>query len=73
MQSRLGSKGAITATAHKLARYVYALLKHGRAYVSQGLEQYEAAMHERLERALREKARAPGYDLVPRQPLKPAM
>ncbi len=73
MQSRLGSKGAITATAHKLARYVYALLKHGQAYVSQSLEQYEAAMHERIERALRKKARALGYDLVPRQPLDPAM
>lgn len=73
MQSRLGPKGAITATAHKLARYVYALLKHGQAYVSQSLEQYEAAMHERLERALRKKARALGYDLVPRPPLNPAM
>lgn len=73
MQSRLGSKGAITATAHKLARYVYALLKHGQAYVSQSLEQYEVAMHERIERALRKKARALGYDLVPRQSLDPAM
>ena len=38
MNSRLGYKGAITATAHKLARYVYAMLKHGQAYVSQSLE-----------------------------------
>src|SRR5208337_4404822 len=37
--SRLGFQGAITATAHKLARYVYAMLKHGAAYVSQSLEQ----------------------------------
>lgn len=71
MNSRLGLKGAITATAHKLARYVYAMLKHGEAYVSQGLEQYEAAMHERIERTLRKKARALGYELVPRQPLSP--
>jgi CubicO group peptidase (beta-lactamase class C family) len=73
MRSRLGPKGAITATAHKLARYVYALLKQGQAYVSQGLEQYEAAMQQRIERALRKKARALGYDLVPRQPAAPAM
>ena len=66
MNSRLGYKGAITATAHKLARYVYAMLKHGQAYVSQGLEEYEAAMRERIERTLRKKARALGYDLVPR-------
>ena len=73
MNSRLGYKGAITATAHKLARYVYAMLKHGQAYVSQSLEQYEAATQERLERALRKKARALGYDLVPKQPLTPAV
>jgi transposase len=73
MNSRLGYKGAITATAHKLARYVYAMLKHGQAYVSQSLEQYEAATHERIERTLRKKARALGYDLVPRQPLRPAV
>jgi len=71
MNSRLGLKGAITATAHKLARYVYAMLKHGEAYVSQGLEQYEAAMHERIERTLRKRARALGYELIPRQPLSP--
>jgi hypothetical protein len=73
MNSRLGFKGAITATAHKLARYVYAMPKHGEAYVSQSLEQYEAATHERIERTLRKKARALGYDLVPRQPLSPAV
>ncbi len=73
MNSRLGYKGAITATAHKLARYVYALLKHGQAYVSQGLEQYEAAMRERMERALRKKARALGYDLAPRLPSTPTV
>ncbi len=73
MNSRLGYKGAITATAHNLARYVYAMLKHGQAYVSQSLEQYEAATQERIERTLRKKAHALGYDLVPRQPLKPAV
>src|SRR5208337_2060126 len=65
MNSRLGLKGAVTATAHKLARYVYAMLKHGEAYVSQSLEEYEAATQERIERTLRKKARALGYDLVP--------
>ena len=73
MNSRLGLKGAITATAHKLARYVYAMLKHGEAYVSQSLEQYEATMRERVERTLRKKARALGYDLVPRQSVSSAV
>jgi transposase len=73
MNSRLGLKGAITATAHKLARYVYAMLKHGQAYVSQSMDQYETAMRERIERTLRKKAHALGYELVPQQPLSPAM
>ena len=33
MKARLGTPKAITATAHKLARLVYSLLTHGRAYV----------------------------------------
>jgi transposase len=34
---------------------------------------YEAATQERIERTLRKKARALGYDPVPRQPLSPAV
>lgn len=72
IKSRLGTKGAITATAHKLARYVYALLKYGQAYVSQSLQEYEATVQERIDRALRKKAHALGYELVRREPLNPA-
>ncbi len=36
--ARRGVAPAITATAYKLARMVYARLKHGMAYVAQGLE-----------------------------------
>jgi transposase len=73
MNSRLGFKGAITATAHKLARYVYAMLKHGQAYVCQSLEQYETATRERIERTLRKKALDLGYDLIPKEPSRPAL
>jgi hypothetical protein len=52
MNSRLGYRGAITATAHKLPRYAYVMLKHGEAYVSQSLEQYETATQGRIERTL---------------------
>ena len=38
MKARLGAAEAITATAHKLALLVYRLLKHGEAYVQQGIE-----------------------------------
>src|SRR4029453_1037086 len=44
--ARRGLAKAITATADKLARIVYALLKHGTAYVAQGLAAYETADRE---------------------------
>jgi transposase len=40
MKARLGKAEAVTATAHKLARLIYRLIKHGEAYVRQGMEVY---------------------------------
>ena len=68
IKSRIGGRGAITATAHKLARLVYRLLKHGTEYVARSLLEYEAQVREKLERGLRRKAAALGYDLVPKAP-----
>src|SRR5438093_8599457 len=65
MKARLGSPKAITAAAHKLARLVYHLLKHGSAYVQQGLENYEAQYHERKVKTMAKQAKALGYTLVP--------
>jgi len=45
MNARFGPKKATTATAHKLARLVYHLLKHGQAYVDKG-QQYEEEQHQ---------------------------
>jgi hypothetical protein len=59
-----GSK-AITATAHKLARLVYSLLRHGSAYVQQGLDAYEAQYRERKVTTMAKQATALGYTLVP--------
>jgi hypothetical protein len=64
MRSRLGAPKAITATAHKLARLVYSLLKHGSAYVQQGVDAYEHQYHERKVKAMVRQARALGYTLV---------
>jgi transposase len=64
IKSRIGGLGAITATAHKLARLVYRMLKYGRDYVKQSMQEYEAKMKANLERSLRRKAAALGYDLV---------
>src|SRR3989449_10526378 len=64
MHSRLGAPKAITATAHKLARLVYSLLKHGSAYVQQGLDAYESQYRERKVKAMARQAQALGYTLV---------
>jgi len=63
-RARLGAPKAITAMAHKLARLIYRLLKHGEAYVSEGLEQYEARHQELQLRGLRHHARSLGYQLL---------
>lgn len=64
IKSRIGGKGAITATAHKLACLVYRMLKYGKEYVKQNLEEYEQKLKKQLERSLRRKAAALGYKLV---------
>jgi transposase len=65
IKSRIGGKGAVTATAHKLACLVYRLLKYGTAYVKQSMAEYEQKVRKQLERSLRRKAAALGYELVP--------
>jgi transposase len=66
LKSRLGAPQAITATAHQLARLVYALLKHGTAYVSQAMDEYEQKYRARAVKGLCRKARELGYELVER-------
>jgi transposase len=70
LKARLGAPKAITATAHKLARLVYSLLKHGTAYVTQGMDEYERRYRERVVQNLRRRAKELGYELV--QPAGPA-
>jgi transposase len=53
------------ATAHKLARLVYRLLKYGEDYVAQGMAEYEQAYRERTVQNLVRKAKALGYRLLP--------
>ena len=72
MKSRLGTPKAITATAHKLARLIYRMLKHGTAYVAQGLEEYEQQYQQRVVKSLSRKARDLGYELVKPRVVSPA-
>lgn len=62
--SHLGSPKAITATAHKLARLVYYMLKHGTDYVVRSQEEYEKDHRQRSIRNLQRRARALGFDIV---------
>jgi transposase len=66
IRGRIGGMGACTATAHKLARLVYRMLKYGRDYVRQGVDEYAAKMRADAERLLRRKAAALGFELAPR-------
>jgi transposase len=69
MKAKLGSASAITATAHKLARVIYRLLKHGELYVRQGMEIYEQRYRERLLYNLRRNAKRLGFELTQTEPV----
>lgn len=71
MRARLGAASAITATAHKLARIIYRLLKHGERYVQQGLQDYEAKYRGRLLHQLQKNAAALGLQLTPAEQPSP--
>src|SRR2546426_11961762 len=47
MRARLGAPKAMTATAHKLARLVYSMLRYGTAYVDAGQQAYEQKYRDR--------------------------
>lgn len=65
MRARLGSPKAITATAHKLAKIVYNMLKHGREYVDIGAEYYEQQYRQRVLKNLERRAAQFNLALVP--------
>ena len=62
--ARMDTAKAIKATAHQLARIIYAMLTKGEAYAEQGIEEFEARSHDRQVRALRRKAARLGLTLA---------
>ncbi len=68
MKARLGPASAITATAHKLARIIYRLLKYGEAYVQKGLDAYEKEFQRRKLAAVKKMAASLGLELVAKKP-----
>ena len=65
MKARLGAPKAITATAHKLAKIVYNMLKYGKAYVDAGAEYYEQQYRQRVLRNLQRRAAQFNMRLTP--------
>lgn len=63
MRARLGAPKAITATAHKLARILYAMLREKKSFVEIGQEAYEQAHKERQIASLKRKAAELGFSL----------
>ncbi len=64
LKGRIGAPKAITATAHKLARIVYRMLKYGKAYTDVGVEYYERKYRDRVLNNLRRRAGELGFELL---------
>jgi len=67
IKARYGGQHAVTATAHKIARFYYAMLTKGSAYVEVGQTAYEQKYQERRFAHLQKQAQALGLQLVPTQ------
>jgi len=73
MKAKLGAAEGVTATAHKLARLIYRLVKHGEAYVGQGMLDYEKKHQERRLKSLQKTAKHLGFQLVELQAQPPVV
>lgn len=62
--ARMDAGQAVKATAHQLARLVYAMLTHGQPYVEKGIQVFEEQRRERQLKALHRKAGKLGFTLV---------
>ncbi len=63
-RSRMGAPKAITATAHKLARIIYNLMRFGEAYVQKEEAAYAEQVRERQEKQFHRRAKELGYAVV---------
>lgn len=63
-KAQLGAPKAITATAHKIARIFYEMLKNRTEYKDLGVDYYQTRYKERMLRNLKRKAKAFGLELV---------
>lgn len=64
MRAKLGAPQAVTATAHKLARIIYAMLKNRTKYRDPGAGYYDEQARQRAIKNLRRKAKELGLQLT---------
>jgi hypothetical protein len=65
IRSRSGAKVAMVATARKIAVLYYNLMKHGLAYVEEGIQQYEENYRQRQQRYLLKLVKELNYQVQP--------
>lgn len=65
IKAKHGAPVAITATAHKIARIIYSMLKHRQPYLDPGAQHYDEQQRQRLLRNLQRQAKKLGLALIP--------
>ena len=65
MRTKLGAPKAITATAHKLARLFYSMLKTKTSFADIGQDAYDRTYNQRRLKGLAKAAEQLGFKLVP--------
>ncbi len=65
MRSKFGAPKAITATAHKMARIIYHMLKSKQSFRELGGHYYESQYQNRVIASLKKRAKEFGFDVVP--------
>ncbi|MEO6850355.1 MAG: IS110 family transposase [Mucilaginibacter sp.] len=64
LKSRLGPAKAITATAHKIAKIIYNMLRYGVGYKEAGQDYYERQYQNRIIKNLKKRAESMGFSLI---------
>jgi len=65
LERRLGSSRAIVAMAHRLARYVYAMVTNGQAYVKKSIDDLEQRRREQQKSLMHKLAAELNYTITP--------
>jgi transposase len=63
-RAQKGPASAATATAHKIARLYYSLVKNGTEYQEQGARAYEERERARIVANLKKRAKTLGFELI---------